>query len=329
MREASIAARRGVGFLLVVGATSRQRAGGAGETVDGVSLRFYAELSVGLPIHRDETSLDARAIELDAVQPGAPLAMALIIQPVVLDLQAGSQEAGAEDPHRDRQILPMATRTRRDILGAVISAVGACRGVPRAFDRLHQFPADAQRLQQLRRLKADVEPVGRLAAQLHRLQLPEPGGRFHLAENRTGARFPPEGQGHAKMSIGPHLAAAQMPHNNRPQLPVEPWRFAKRRTKKNIARSPRYAPQPRGVTAAVPRDTVSCPTHRYVLLRRAARRGGGATCAAGVATLTDPPNDALTFATADQLGGDFPPFSRHRRVSSSGDPREPDVKLLS
>lgn len=63
-------------------------------------------------------------------------------------------------------------------------------------------------LQQLRWLEADVESVGRLAAQLHRLQLPEPGGRLHLTEDRTGAWFPPEGQGHAKMSISPHLAAA-------------------------------------------------------------------------------------------------------------------------
>lgn len=62
-------------------------------------------------------------------------------------------------------------------------------------------------LQQLRRLEADVEPVGRLAAQLHRLQLPEPSGCLHLAVDRTGTRLPPERQGHAEMSIGPHLAS--------------------------------------------------------------------------------------------------------------------------
>jgi len=66
----------------------------------------------------------------------------------------------------------------------------------------------------LRRLEANIESVGRVAAQLHRLQLPESGGRLHLAEDWTGTWFLLEGQGHAKMSIGPHLAAIQTSHNS-------------------------------------------------------------------------------------------------------------------
>lgn len=132
-------ARRDVGFLAVM---SWQRAG-TGEAND-VSLRFYAELSVRLPIHRDETSLNAGTIKLDAVQSSTPLAVALIIQPVVFDLQTGSQVAGAEDSHGDRQILPMTTCTRRDIFSAVISAVSARRCVPCAFNRLHLFATDTQ-----------------------------------------------------------------------------------------------------------------------------------------------------------------------------------------
>lgn len=108
------------------------------------SLRFYAELSVRLPVHRDETSFDAGAIELDAVQSCAPLAVALIVHPIVLDLQARGQVAGAEHSHSDRQVLPVTARARRDILSAVISAVGTRRAVSRAFDRFHRFPTDTQ-----------------------------------------------------------------------------------------------------------------------------------------------------------------------------------------
>jgi len=79
------------------------------------------------------------------VQSGTPLAVALIIHPVILDLQARGEMTGAEDSHGDRQILPMTARARRDVLRAVISAVRARRAVPRTFDRLHRFPADAQR----------------------------------------------------------------------------------------------------------------------------------------------------------------------------------------
>lgn len=89
-------------------------------------------------------SLNAGAIKLDAVQSGTPFTVALIIHPVVFDLQASGQIAGTEDSHGDRQILSMTACTRRDILSVMISTVGTCRGVPRAFDRLHRFPADAQ-----------------------------------------------------------------------------------------------------------------------------------------------------------------------------------------
>lgn len=78
------------------------------------------------------------------MQPGAPFAVALINQPVVLDLQARGQVAGAEHSHRDRQILPMAARARRNVLGAVVGAVRARRAVPCPLDRLHRFAADAQ-----------------------------------------------------------------------------------------------------------------------------------------------------------------------------------------
>jgi len=120
-----------------------QRADTDGEA-DDVSLRFYAKLPVRLPIHRDETSLDARTIELDAVQSSTPLAMALIIQSVVFDLQTSSQITGTEDSHGDRQILPMTTCTRRDIFSAVISAVSTRRCVPCSFNRFHLFATDTQ-----------------------------------------------------------------------------------------------------------------------------------------------------------------------------------------
>lgn len=107
-------------------------------------------------------------------------------------------------------------------------------------------------LQQLRRFEADVEPVGRLAVQLHRLQLSEPGGCFHLAEDWTGARFLPEGQGHAKMSIGPHLAAIQIPHNSCP----ESFRVSVPRNEKKKKVSSGHVCSKRTVSPAVPRDDV-------------------------------------------------------------------------
>lgn len=94
------------------------------------------------------------------MQSGAPLAMTLIIQPIVLDLQARGEVSRAEHPHGDRQILSMTTRTRRDVLRAVVSAVGARRAVPRTFDRLHLFPADTQAPGKVAELfrKAGYEP---------------------------------------------------------------------------------------------------------------------------------------------------------------------------
>lgn len=68
-------------------------------------------------------------------------------------------------------------------------------------------------LQQLWWLEADVQPVCRLTTQFNSLQLPESGRGFHLAIDRTTPGLPPEGQGHAKMSIAPHLAATQ-PYNH-------------------------------------------------------------------------------------------------------------------
>lgn len=146
----------------------------------------------------------------------------------------------------------------------------------------------------MRRLEADVEPVGRLAAQLHRLQLPESRRRLHLAVDRTGIRFPPEGQGHAKMSIGPHLAAAQVLHNNRSDLLGESLRERRERV-----------PRGRACMRCPSRQRLTRRTDTYY--RRTARRAGGATCAADVATLTDLPSNALTFATPTRTRA-FLPF---------------------
>lgn len=159
-------------------------------------------------------------------------------------------------------------------------------------------------LQQLRRLEANVEPVGRLAAQLHCLQLPEPGRSLHFAIHRSSARFPPEGQGHAKMSIGPHLAATQ-PHSTPESLLI-----------RGCTRVPRTCTRYyyRGVTT-------SCPKHQrvrtIVASKREDEKAVQPACAAGVATLTDPPTvlqlrmfaPISTFFIYTQTC--FPPFFRN------------------
>lgn len=78
------------------------------------------------------------------MQPGAPLAVALIVLAVVFDLQTRGQVAGPQDPHRDRQLLPVTSRARWYTLRVVVSAVGAGCTVSRALDRFHWLPSDTQ-----------------------------------------------------------------------------------------------------------------------------------------------------------------------------------------
>lgn len=70
-------------------------------------------------------------------------------------------------------------------------------------------------LQKLRRFEADVQPIGRLAAQLDSLELTEPRGGFHLAKNRARVRLAPDGQGDPEMPITSHRAPCFGPENSR------------------------------------------------------------------------------------------------------------------
>ena len=104
-----------------------------------------AELAIRLTIDHDEPTLDARAVKLDAMEPRAKFAVALIVGAIILDLQARGEIARAENPHGDGELLAMAALTRCDVLRAVVSAVRACCAVPRPLDRVDLLAADRQR----------------------------------------------------------------------------------------------------------------------------------------------------------------------------------------
>lgn len=100
-------------------------------------LGFYTELPICLSIDGNQSSLHARAVQLDAVQPSAPFAVTLIVLSVILYLQTGGEVTGADDPHGDGQFFAMSTSARRYALCAVVGAVSTGCSIPGTLDCIY------------------------------------------------------------------------------------------------------------------------------------------------------------------------------------------------